>query len=149
MTRAMLLLLLTLLIYRNTSAGGTLYGGNEEGLELEEIAGPETNYPEGDSQVKSESYELFPKAGALSWPGRPNICYFIHQGRLESQLSCHLRFTRRKFNFNPFGLRFGKRARDNANAERQILRVSRQLLPHLLKLKDKWIKCGEGFGETC
>ncbi|OCT56141.1 hypothetical protein XELAEV_18001758mg, partial [Xenopus laevis] len=90
---------------------------------------PETSYPEGDPQEKSESYELFSKADALRWPGRSNICYFIRQGRLESQLSCHLRFTRSKFNFNPFGLRFGKRETDvpPAETERQTDNVLRGL----------------------
>ncbi|XP_031753606.1 kisspeptin isoform X1 [Xenopus tropicalis] len=147
MARTMLLLLLLTLVISQHAVGGTMFRGDEEGLELEEIGGPETSYPEGDPREKSESYELIPSADTLSWPGRSNICYFIREGRLESQLSCHLRFTRSKFNFNPFGLRFGKRARGDANGEGLAPLVPRRLLPFLLKLKDK--RCSESVGETC
>ncbi|XP_047018330.1 kisspeptin 2 isoform X2 [Ictalurus punctatus] len=37
------------------------------------------------------------------------ICFLLKDQDSESHISCKHRLTRSKFNYNPFGLRFGKR----------------------------------------
>ncbi|KAG7320552.1 hypothetical protein KOW79_016405 [Hemibagrus wyckioides] len=37
------------------------------------------------------------------------ICFLLKEKDSESHISCKHRLTRSKFNYNPFGLRFGKR----------------------------------------
>ncbi|XP_067283620.1 kisspeptin 2 [Pseudorasbora parva] len=37
------------------------------------------------------------------------LCFFIQEKDESSKISCKHRLTRSKFNYNPFGLRFGKR----------------------------------------
>ncbi|XP_066561828.1 kisspeptin 2 isoform X2 [Amia ocellicauda] len=64
-----------------------------------------------------------------------SLCYFVQESEIESQISCRLRFPRSKFNFNPFGLRFGKRDRGTAARGRSAIPVPSALLPYLLKLK--------------
>ncbi|XP_065124673.1 kisspeptin 2 [Paramisgurnus dabryanus] len=38
-----------------------------------------------------------------------SLCFFIKEKDESSHISCKHRLTRSKFNYNPFGLRFGKR----------------------------------------
>lgn len=38
-----------------------------------------------------------------------SLCFFIQEKDESSKISCKHRLTRSKFNYNPFGLRFGKR----------------------------------------
>lgn len=37
------------------------------------------------------------------------ICFLLKEKDSERHISCQHRLTRSKFNYNPFGLRFGKR----------------------------------------
>ncbi|XP_062851796.1 kisspeptin 2 [Trichomycterus rosablanca] len=57
------------------------------------------------------------------------ICFFLTEKDTESQISCKHRLTRSKFNYNPFGLRFGKR--DELLKSDKKRRV-KKLLPLLL-----------------
>ncbi|XP_015207581.1 kisspeptin 2 isoform X2 [Lepisosteus oculatus] len=63
-----------------------------------------------------------------------SLCYFVQESEVESQISCKLRFTRSKFNFNPFGLRFGKRNRNIVANDRSA--IPSELLLYLLYLKE-------------
>lgn len=38
-----------------------------------------------------------------------SLCFFIQEKDESSKISCKHRLARSKFNYNPFGLRFGKR----------------------------------------
>ncbi|KAF4114659.1 kisspeptin 2 [Onychostoma macrolepis] len=38
-----------------------------------------------------------------------SLCFFFQEKDESSHISCKHRLTRSKFNYNPFGLRFGKR----------------------------------------
>ncbi|XP_066524481.1 kisspeptin 2 isoform X2 [Hoplias malabaricus] len=61
------------------------------------------------------------------------LCFFLKEKDTESQVSCKHRLNlRSKFNYNPFGLRFGKRGgRGRSAGER---RRRGELLPALLLL---------------
>ncbi|KAI5093940.1 kisspeptin 2 precursor [Silurus meridionalis] len=75
--------------------------------------------------------------GALSEPDREGpderstseddrICFLLKEKDSESHISCKHRLTRSKFNYNPFGLRFGKRdgrLKTNRSATRKMLPV--------------------------
>ncbi|XP_060745794.1 kisspeptin 2 [Tachysurus vachellii] len=50
------------------------------------------------------------------------ICFLLKEKDSESHISCKHRLTRSKFNYNPFGLRFGKRdGRLKSHRMRKIL----------------------------
>ncbi|XP_072529991.1 kisspeptin 2 [Salminus brasiliensis] len=60
-------------------------------------------------------------------PEDASLCFFLREKDAESPLSCKHRLNlRSKFNYNPFGLRFGKRASERSRRGR--------LLPVLLLL---------------
>ncbi|KAM4037432.1 uncharacterized protein ACNLHF_016043 [Anomaloglossus baeobatrachus] len=84
--------------------------------------------------MKRTSYQLIRSTDAVTLSDHPNVCYFIHDGDAEGQISCRLRFTRSKFNFNPFGLRFGKRQQ---NGVRKRTEEISYIIPYLLQLKDR------------
>uniref|UniRef100_A0A4W4FAU0 Kisspeptin 2 n=1 Tax=Electrophorus electricus TaxID=8005 RepID=A0A4W4FAU0_ELEEL len=63
-----------------------------------------------------------------------SLCFFLKEKDVESDVSCKPRLTRSKFNYNPFGLRFGKRDR-RLKSDSDRLRTSR-LLPLLLSARD-------------
>ncbi|KAI4902714.1 hypothetical protein NFI96_027957 [Prochilodus magdalenae] len=65
-------------------------------------------------------------------PGDPSLCFFSREKDVGRQLSCKHRLDlRSKFNYNPFGLRFGKRG---GRAEPPRWRRAR-LLPALLSVR--------------
>ncbi|XP_056604684.1 kisspeptin 2 isoform X2 [Triplophysa dalaica] len=59
------------------------------------------------------------------------LCLFIHEKDESSHISCKHRLTRSKFNYNPFGLRFGKRN----DATARDTDKPKHLLPIMLYLK--------------
>ncbi|XP_051547000.1 kisspeptin 2 [Myxocyprinus asiaticus] len=59
-----------------------------------------------------------------------SLCFFIKENDKSSQISCKHRLTRSKFNYNPFGLRFGKR--NEAITDRS---KHKHLLPMILYLR--------------
>ncbi|MGH0192509.1 UNVERIFIED_CONTAM: hypothetical protein FKN15_016756 [Acipenser sinensis] len=85
--------------------------------------------PESSPLVKIRGVEAEHSAEPAS------LCYFIQESEIESQISCRLRFTRSKFNFNPFGLRYGKRDQGNMKMSQHPVSGSSTLLPYLLHLK--------------
>ncbi|KAF4079893.1 hypothetical protein AMELA_G00183480 [Ameiurus melas] len=60
------------------------------------------------------------------------ICFLLKDQDSESHISCKHRLTRSKFNYNPFGLRFGKRD-GRLRPERS---GTRRRLPVLLFLRE-------------
>lgn len=60
------------------------------------------------------------------------ICFLLKEKDSESHISCKHRLTRSKFNYNPFGLRFGKRD-ERVMSERS---GSRKMLPLLLFVRE-------------
>nr|AZA15167.1 kisspeptin [Heteropneustes fossilis] len=60
------------------------------------------------------------------------ICFLLKENDAESHISCKHRLTRSKFNYNPFGLRFGKRD-ERFKPERS---GSRKMLPLLLFVRE-------------
>uniref|UniRef100_A0A8C4S7M3 Kisspeptin n=1 Tax=Erpetoichthys calabaricus TaxID=27687 RepID=A0A8C4S7M3_ERPCA len=62
-----------------------------------------------------------------------SLCYFIQESEMESQISCRLRFTRSKFNFNPFGLRFGKREMYSTTNGKSTVFTNNKLLSYVLR----------------
>uniref|UniRef100_A0A4W3J8A0 Uncharacterized protein n=1 Tax=Callorhinchus milii TaxID=7868 RepID=A0A4W3J8A0_CALMI len=87
-----------------------------------------------DSGFPENSQPLARNAEAQKPAEQSSMCYFVQESELESQISCKLRFTRSKFNFNPFGLRFGKR-QDAASVNWKSLVVNGKRLPYLWKYK--------------
>ncbi|KAF7693855.1 hypothetical protein HF521_007608 [Silurus meridionalis] len=85
----------------------------------------------------ASSHVSIPDFGALSEPDREGpderstseddrICFLLKEKDSESHISCKHRLTRSKFNYNPFGLRFGKRdgrLKTNRSATRKMLPV--------------------------
>ncbi|KAG8138438.1 hypothetical protein E2320_004331 [Naja naja] len=68
-------------------------------------------------QKKRNSYYATQDSEEPNLADPTSLCYFIQESETESQISCRLRFTRSKFNFNSFGLRFGKRQGEPPSAE--------------------------------
>ncbi|XP_034168880.2 kisspeptin 2 [Pangasianodon hypophthalmus] len=61
-----------------------------------------------------------------------SICFLLKEKDSESHISCKHRLTRSKFNYNPFGLRFGKRD-GRLKSDRSGMR---KMLPVLLLLRE-------------
>ncbi|XP_043093084.1 kisspeptin 2 [Puntigrus tetrazona] len=62
-----------------------------------------------------------------------SLCFFFQEKDESSHISCKHRLTRSKFNYNPFGLRFGKRS-DAAAADTDGPK-HKHLLPIMLYLR--------------
>ncbi|KAJ6666258.1 hypothetical protein lerEdw1_000530 [Lerista edwardsae] len=74
-----------------------------------------------DFQAKRNSYHAV-RISEMPNPVDPSsLCYFIQESATESHITCRLRFTRSKFNFNPFGLRFGKRQESTLAGDREFV----------------------------
>ncbi|XP_078232580.1 uncharacterized protein LOC144583170 [Pogona vitticeps] len=83
-----------------------------------------------------------------------STCHFIQESQTESQLTCRLHFPRNKFNFNPFGLRFGKRQGSILPGERKQASQSSsssKILQAQLKLElDRMMgQCGKTWRDDC
>nr|BAG80690.1 12-RF amide peptide [Aquarana catesbeiana] len=142
MDRLCVFVLITLVVYRDG------FSGNRASASMEDPSN--SDYPESELPVKRNSYPLVRSAESQNWADHPNISYFIHESQSEGQISCRLRFTRSKFNFNPFGLRFGKRDHSSIATKRFPETSSGHFLYYLLKLKDKQIPaCGLASAEQC
>ncbi|TRY81372.1 hypothetical protein DNTS_021191 [Danionella cerebrum] len=64
-----------------------------------------------------------------------SLCFFIQEKDELTQISCNHRLTRSKFNYNPFGLRFGKR---NGPRGRDLSRTKhKHLLPVMLYVNER------------
>ncbi|KAM3909988.1 uncharacterized protein RB166_021424 [Leptodactylus fuscus] len=105
--------------------------GNEGIAKLQDLSGGD--YTDIEIPVKRTSYQLIRSTDAVTLADHANVCYFIHEGGADGHISCRLRFTRSKFNFNPFGLRFGKR--EESGVKRRAV-VGGYIIPYLLQLKD-------------
>ncbi|XP_073695368.1 kisspeptin 2 [Garra rufa] len=62
-----------------------------------------------------------------------SLCFFFQEKDESSHISCKHRLTRSKFNYNPFGLRFGKR--DEATTTDTDRPKHKHLLPMMLYLR--------------
>lgn len=62
-----------------------------------------------------------------------SLCLFIKEKDESSHISCKHRLTRSKFNYNPFGLRFGKR--NDAPTRDTDRPKHKHLLPIMLYLR--------------
>ncbi|KAH0617136.1 hypothetical protein JD844_028831 [Phrynosoma platyrhinos] len=105
-----------------------------------------------DLQAKRNSYLNTRESEVLNPEDPSSLCYFIQESETESQIACRLRFTRSKFNFNPFGLRFGKRQGSTLAEERKLgSQSSSKILQALVKPRlDQMIsQCGETWGDEC
>uniref|UniRef100_A0A3B3S251 Kisspeptin 2 n=1 Tax=Paramormyrops kingsleyae TaxID=1676925 RepID=A0A3B3S251_9TELE len=65
-----------------------------------------------------------------------SLCYVVKENEAERQITCGLRLPRSSFNFNPFGLRFGKRARGDAPRASGAGAKTSKLLPYLMFIRD-------------
>ncbi|KAK7130049.1 hypothetical protein R3I93_019629 [Phoxinus phoxinus] len=61
-----------------------------------------------------------------------SLCVFIQEKDESSKISCKHRLTRSKFNYNPFGLRFGKRNEATTDSDRP---KHEHLVPMMLYLR--------------
>ncbi|XP_056311043.1 kisspeptin 2 [Danio aesculapii] len=62
-----------------------------------------------------------------------SLCFFIQEKDETSQISCKHRLARSKFNYNPFGLRFGKRNEATTSDSDRL--KHKHLLPMMLYLR--------------
>lgn len=71
-------------------------------------------------------------------PGDANLCYLLKESDEDQRhIICKHRLTRTsKFNFNPFGLRFGKRNIFNTSKANLIRSRTSKLLPILLYFRE-------------
>ncbi|KAG1953393.1 hypothetical protein F2P79_009941 [Pimephales promelas] len=65
-----------------------------------------------------------------------SLCVFIQEKDDSSKISCKHRLTRSKFNYNPFGLRFGKRSEAATDSDRH---KHEHLLPMILHLRKQLV----------
>ncbi|CAM2097635.1 unnamed protein product [Caretta caretta] len=146
MTRLLLFSFIMVIIYQNGTFGKPVYG-DLASTQLVDFSDAE--YPVSDTQAKRNSYQMSQDANSPNSAEQSSLCYFIQESKIESQISCRLRFTRSKFNFNPFGLRFGKRQQGSLASKRDPITLSSiKKLPSLLKFKLNQMvpRCGD-FGE--
>ncbi|XP_055508835.1 kisspeptin 2 isoform X1 [Leucoraja erinacea] len=100
----------------------------------DKFVSPDFMYPAGQSEYPRHSQILTRNIDGQKAPEQSSMCYFLQESDVESQISCKLRFTRSKFNFNPFGLRFGKRG-DGGSVNWKTLVVNGNRLRYLWKHK--------------
>uniref|UniRef100_A0AAY4AX40 Kisspeptin n=1 Tax=Denticeps clupeoides TaxID=299321 RepID=A0AAY4AX40_9TELE len=62
--------------------------------------------PPGSSPVQIQRYS---EVALREVPDEATLCFLLTEKDAQSQLACKHRLARSKFNYNPFGLRFGKR----------------------------------------
>ncbi|XP_077117526.1 uncharacterized protein LOC143774109 [Ranitomeya variabilis] len=108
------------------------HDGCSAGVDIARLS--DVDFADSHFPVKRTSYQLIRSTDALSFSDHPNVCYFIQNGGEDGQISCRLRLTRSKFNFNPFGLRFGKRQQNDVTKRTD---ASSYIIPYLLQLKDR------------
>ncbi|KAJ1164906.1 hypothetical protein NDU88_005338 [Pleurodeles waltl] len=146
MTRLLLFFFVGVVLYQNGTFGKAVYG-DPPPTEVQEYS--DTDYPDGKTESKRASDQVIRNADSPNSSEHASLCYFVQESEIESQISCRLRFTRSKFNFNPFGLRFGKREPGSPVSKRDPTPVSRIILPYLLALKEgRRSKCGHP-GNDC
>lgn len=93
--------------------------------------------------MRGMSYFIDPKPRFLSMERRQfeepsasddaSLCFFIQEKDETSQISCKHRLARSKFNYNPFGLRFGKRNEATTSDSDRL--KHKHLLPMMLYLR--------------
>ncbi|XP_077197082.1 uncharacterized protein LOC143839138 isoform X2 [Paroedura picta] len=146
----LLLLVWVLTVHQNAAFGKPLYGDIRSVLQVDfsDLADPDN-----DLEAKRNSYQAARDSQVLKLSNPSSLCYFLQESDTESQISCRLRFTRSKFNFNPFGLRFGKRQEEGvlASDTESVSETSGQILQALLKLRPerRGIQCGGPWAENC
>uniref|UniRef100_G1KTI1 Kisspeptin 2 n=1 Tax=Anolis carolinensis TaxID=28377 RepID=G1KTI1_ANOCA len=149
MFRLLLLSFFVVILSPNGTFGKPVYGDFRSILQ---VAFSDAADPANDLQAKRNSYLNTRESEVLDSEDPSSLCYFIQESETESQISCRLRFTRSKFNFNPFGLRFGKRQGDTLADDGKLgSQGSRKILQALLKprLDQTHSQCGENWGDTC
>ncbi|XP_069763815.1 kisspeptin 2 [Narcine bancroftii] len=103
-------------------------------VSYDKFASVDSMYPARESEFPRESHDLGQNLDGQKSSEQSSMCYFLQESDLESQISCKLRFTRSKFNFNPFGLRFGKRD-DDGSVNWKTLVINGNRLPYLWQRK--------------
>uniref|UniRef100_A0A8C8ST58 Kisspeptin 2 n=1 Tax=Pelusios castaneus TaxID=367368 RepID=A0A8C8ST58_9SAUR len=149
MTRLLLFSLVMVSIYQNGILGKPVY---EDLASTQLVDFSDAEYPISDTQAKRNSYQVSHDADGPNAAEHSSLCYFIQESEIESQISCRLRFTRSKFNFNPFGLRFGKRQQGKLTSKRDPVTLSSiRMLPTLLKFKlyQMTTRCGDSEEQDC
>nr|XP_014345641.1 PREDICTED: uncharacterized protein LOC106704023 [Latimeria chalumnae] len=138
------LLFFVMVICQNGAFGKHVYGNLPSNNQLEFSV-----YPLSEAEAERQSHHMTRDIDAQNSAEHASLCYFVQESEIESQISCRLRFTRSKFNFNPFGLRFGKRGQSSSSNRNPVL-VSRKLIPqYLLKLKEsRMLEC-EDSSDYC
>ncbi|XP_072418358.1 kisspeptin 2 isoform X1 [Chiloscyllium punctatum] len=99
-------------------------------ISSEKFGSVDSMFPARQPQFSRNSPALARNLNSQNSPEQSSLCYFLQESDLESQISCKLRFTRSKFNFNPFGLRFGKRG-EAGSVNWKALTVNGNKLPYL------------------
>ncbi|KAL8222326.1 UNVERIFIED_CONTAM: hypothetical protein K2H54_075508 [Gekko kuhli] len=145
----LLLLFLVVAADQNVALGKPLYGDIRSILQVDLSDSAE---PANDLEAKRNPYQTARLSRVLNMANPSSLCYFIQESDTESQISCRLRFTRSKFNFNPFGLRFGKRQEGIlASDTESVSQTSGKGLRALLKLRPDGMmpRCGGPWAENC
>lgn len=103
---------------------------NESLLELESILKRISYFPDSKQHYLSMERRQFDEPSSSE---DASLCFFFQEKDESSHISCKHRLTRSKFNYNPFGLRFGKR--DEATTIDTDRPKHKHLLPMLLYLR--------------
>ncbi|XP_039626131.1 kisspeptin 2 [Polypterus senegalus] len=122
-----LFLLATVVVCQNVSIGKSSYGDILSGNHKT------TDHLYPSSKSFGSEHDLSTReAESQNSAEQASLCYFIQESEMESQISCRLRFTRSKFNFNPFGLRFGKREMYSTTNGKSTVFTNNKLLSYVL-----------------
>ncbi|KAJ7329256.1 hypothetical protein JRQ81_015430 [Phrynocephalus forsythii] len=149
MIRFLIFSFLVVVIDPNGTSGKPVHGDFRSTLQVDFSDAAD---PFNDAQTKRSSYPSAPDPEAPNPSDPSSMCHFTQESESESQITCRLHFTRNKFNFNPFGLRFGKRQEGIWAGERkQASTKSSKILQALLKLELGRVmgQCGEARREDC
>ncbi|KAJ8392321.1 hypothetical protein AAFF_G00076850 [Aldrovandia affinis] len=95
-------------------------------------------YPKRASAgVWSHSKEVLREVAGPGSSDQADLCFFVKDSEMDNRISCRLRYSRSKFNRNPFGLRFGKRDWSYLPKAKTARPATSQLLPYLLYLQER------------
>uniref|UniRef100_A0ACB8FLP1 Uncharacterized protein n=1 Tax=Sphaerodactylus townsendi TaxID=933632 RepID=A0ACB8FLP1_9SAUR len=145
----LLLLFFVVTVDQHVAFGKPLYGDFRS---ITQVDFSDSAEPANTLQAKRNSYHATQASEILSLADPSSLCFFIQDSDTESQITCRLRFTRSKFNFNPFGLRFGKRQEGIVGSDAELVsQTSGKILQALLKLgPDRMVNpCGDSWAGNC
>nr|SMN23033.1 Kisspeptin 2 precursor [Anguilla anguilla] len=94
-------------------------------------------YPERASAGVWDRSKVLREVTGPNYSDEADLCFFLKDSEIEGHISCRLRYSRSKFNRNPFGLRFGKREWSYLPKSKTAKPGTSKLLPYLLYIQER------------